>query len=44
MGGFTFATVLDLEMANSYYHIKLDADTDAQKLCTTVFPWGNYKY
>jgi hypothetical protein len=29
-----------------YYHIKLDNDADAQKLCTTVFPWhvGKYKY
>jgi hypothetical protein len=31
-----------------YYHIKLDADADAdaQKLCTIVFPWymGKYKY
>jgi hypothetical protein len=29
-----------------YYHIKLDADADAQKQCTIVFPWhtGKYKY
>jgi hypothetical protein len=40
MEGFTFASVLDLNMG--YYHIKLDAD--AQKLYTTVFPWGKYKY
>jgi hypothetical protein len=40
MEGFTFASVLDLNMG--YYHIKLDAD--AQKLCTIVFPWGKYKY
>jgi hypothetical protein len=46
MEGFTFATKLDLNMANSYYHIKLDADADAgaQKLCTIVFPWGEYRY
>jgi hydroxypyruvate isomerase len=43
MEGFTFASALDLNMG--YYHIKLDHDTDAQKLCTIVFPWliGKYK-
>jgi hypothetical protein len=40
MEGFTYATALDLNMG--YYHIKLDAD--AQKLCTIIFPWGEYKY
>ena len=38
--GFTWATVLDLNMG--YYHIKLDPD--AQKICTIVFPWGKYQY
>jgi hypothetical protein len=40
--GFTFATALDLNM--SYYHIKLDADT--QNLRAIVFPWhmGKYKH
>ena len=38
--GFTYATVLDLNMG--YYHIQLDPD--AQKLCTIIFPWGKYKY
>jgi hypothetical protein len=44
MEGFTFASALDLNMG--YYHIKLDADADNQKLCTIVFPWnmGKYKY
>jgi hypothetical protein len=44
MEGFSFASALDLNMG--YYHIKLDADADAQKLCTIVFPWhmGKYKY
>jgi hypothetical protein len=44
MEGFTFASALDLNMG--YYHIKLDHDTDTQKLCTIVFPWymGKYKY
>jgi hypothetical protein len=42
MEGFTFASVLDLNMG--YYLIKLDDDADAQKLCTIVFPWGKYKY
>jgi hypothetical protein len=41
---FTFASALDLNMG--YYHIKLDHDADAQKVCTIVFPWhiGKYKY
>jgi hypothetical protein len=44
MEGFTFASALDLNMG--YYHIKLDADADNQKLCTILFPWnmGKYKY
>jgi hypothetical protein len=44
MEGFTFASALDLNMG--YYHIKLDHDADAQKLCTIVFPWhmGKCKY
>jgi hypothetical protein len=37
MEGFTFASVLDLNMG--YYHIKLLDDADAQKLFTVVFPW-----
>jgi hypothetical protein len=42
MEGFTFASALDSNLC--YYHVKLD--TDAQKLCTIVFPWymGIYKY
>jgi hypothetical protein len=35
MEGFTFASSLYLNMG--YYHIKLNSD--AQKLCTIVFPW-----
>jgi hypothetical protein len=35
MEGFAFASALNLNM--SYYHTKLDADS--QKLCTIVFPW-----
>jgi hypothetical protein len=35
MEGLTFASALDLNMG--YYHIKLDADVDTQKLCTIVF-------
>jgi hypothetical protein len=44
MEWFTFASALDLNMG--YYHIKLDADAGAQKLCTIVFSFcmGNYKY
>jgi hypothetical protein len=37
MEGFAFASALDLNMG--YYHIKLDHEADAQKLCTIVFPW-----
>jgi hypothetical protein len=40
--GFNFASALDLNMG--YYHIKLDAEADFQKLYTIVFPWGKYKY
>jgi hypothetical protein len=36
MEGFTFASALDLNMG--CYHIKFDADADAQKPCTIVFP------
>jgi hypothetical protein len=36
MEGLTLASALDLSMG--YYHIKLDDDSDAQKLCTIVFP------
>jgi dihydroorotate dehydrogenase len=42
MEGFSFASALDLNMG--YYHIKLDHDVDAQKLCTIVFPWHIRKY
>jgi hypothetical protein len=40
MEGFTFALAWDLNMG--YYHIKLDSD--AQNLCTIVFPWNMRKY
>jgi hypothetical protein len=36
--GFTFATALDLNMG--YYTIKLDPDSS--KICTIIFPWGEY--
>ena len=38
--GFRYATALDLSMG--YYHIPLDKA--AQRLCTTVLPWGKYRY
>ena len=38
--GFTYATAIDLSMG--YYHIPLDEST--QELCTTVVPWGKYRY
>jgi hypothetical protein len=40
LGGFTFATALDLHMG--YYTIRLDPD--ASKICTIIFPWGKYSY
>jgi hypothetical protein len=41
MEGFSFASVSDLNMR--YYNIKLDSGSDAQKLCTFVFPWERYQ-
>ena len=38
--GFRWATSLDLNMV--YYTIRLD--TDSQKICTIVLPWGKYSY
>jgi hypothetical protein len=35
-----FATALDLN--KGYYTIRLDAD--ASKICTIIFPWGQYSY
>jgi putative transposase len=37
---FKYATAIDLSMG--YYHIPLDKAS--QKLCTTVLPWGKYRY
>jgi hypothetical protein len=37
---FKYATAIDLSMG--YYHIPLDLE--AQKLCTTILPWGKYQY
>jgi hypothetical protein len=36
LSGFKYATEIDLSMG--YYHIPLDLE--AQKLCTTILPWG----
>jgi hypothetical protein len=38
--GFKYATAIDLGMG--YYHIPLDLE--AQKLCTTILPWGKCQY
>jgi hypothetical protein len=38
--GFTYATTLDLNMG--YYTIRLDPT--AAKMCTIIFPWGEYLY
>jgi hypothetical protein len=40
LSGFKYATAIDLNMG--YYHILLDLE--AQKLCTTILPWGKYQY
>ena len=40
MEGFTYATVLDLNMG--HYTIRLDADS--QEICTIILPWGKYSY
>jgi hypothetical protein len=40
LGGFTYATALDLNMG--YYNIRLDAYSSS--LCTLILPWGKYKY
>ena len=37
---FKYATAIDLSMG--YYHIPLDEHSQA--LCTTVLPWGKYRY
>jgi hypothetical protein len=36
----THATAIDLRMG--YYHIPLDEESQA--LCTTILPWGKYRY
>jgi transposase InsO family protein len=38
--GFKYATAIDLSMG--YYHIPLDEESQA--LCTTILPWGKYRY
>jgi hypothetical protein len=40
LSGLKYTTAIDLSMG--YYHIPLDLE--AQKLCTTIFPWGKYQY
>jgi hypothetical protein len=40
LSGFKYATAIDLGMG--YYHTSLDLE--AQKLCTTILPWGKYQY
>jgi hypothetical protein len=40
LSGFKYATAIDLCMG--YYHIPLDLE--AQKLYTTILPWGKYQY
>ena len=37
---FKYATAVDLR--KGYYHIPLDEETS--RLCTTIFPWGKYRY
>ena len=38
--GFRYATAINLSMG--YYHIPLDEQS--QQLCTTILPWGKYRY
>jgi hypothetical protein len=40
LDGFNYCSALDLSMG--FYHITLSPRT--QLFCTTVFPWGKYKY
>ena len=40
LSGFKYATAIDLSMG--YYHIPLDKAS--QRLCTTILPWGKYRY
>jgi hypothetical protein len=40
LSGFKYATVIDLTMG--YYYVPLGLE--AQKLCTTILPWGKYQY
>ena len=40
LAGFKYATAIDLSMG--YYHIPLDEASQA--LCTTILPWGKYRY
>ena len=40
MEAFKYATAVDLR--KGYYHIPLDEETS--RLCTTIFPWGKYRY
>jgi hypothetical protein len=40
LSGLRYGTEIDLSMG--YYHIPLDLE--AQKLCTTILPWGKYQY
>jgi Reverse transcriptase (RNA-dependent DNA polymerase) len=40
LSGFQYVTALDLSMG--YYHIPLDEESS--KLCTTILPWGKFRY
>ena len=40
LNGFKYATAIDLSMG--YYHIPLDKHS--QELCTTILPWGKFRY
>jgi hypothetical protein len=40
LSGFKYDTEVELIMG--YYHIPLDLE--AQKLCSTILPWGKYQY
>jgi hypothetical protein len=40
LSGFKYEMEIDLSMG--HYHIPLNLE--AQKLCTTILPWGKYQY
>jgi hypothetical protein len=42
LSGFNYATATAIGLSMGYYYIPLSLE--AQKLCSTMLPWGNYQY